>query len=80
MTLKYRYEQIKKYNKEKPFLKYLEAFCYNLNNTFMFILSAFVALMGVSQLPNYNIHSLEFLLCLITTLISYNFMLVYSRK
>ena len=40
----------------------------------------FGALMGISQLPNYDIYTSEFLLCLVLILISYNYMLVYSRK
>lgn len=80
MTIKECLKLIEKYNKETPFLKYLEGFCYKLNNTFMFILSACASLMGVSQLPNYNTPTLEFLLCLITIMISFNYMLVYSRK
>jgi hypothetical protein len=80
MKFKDRYEQIKKYNKEKPFLQYLADFCYKINNTSMFIFSMFGALIGVSLLPNYNIYTLEFLLCLMLTLISYNYMLVYSRR
>ena len=79
-NVKDQYEQIKKYNKEKPFLKYLEDFCYKINNTFMFIISTFTTLTGISQLPNYNIYTSDFLLCLVLILISYNYMLVYSRK
>ena len=80
INVKDQYEQIKKHNKEKSFLKYLEDFCYKINNTFMFIVSTFTTLMGISQLPNYNIYTLNFLLCLVLTLISHNYMLVYSRK
>lgn len=64
----------------KPFLEHFEGFCYKLNNTSMFIFSMLAALIGVSQLPNYNMNTLECLLCLISILISFNYMLVYSRK
>lgn len=80
INVKDQYEQIKKYNKEKPFLKYLEDFCYKINNIFMFIFSVFICLIGISQLPNYNIYTIEGLLCLVSTLISYNYMIVYGYK
>jgi hypothetical protein len=58
----------------------IDEFIIKFNNCFIFLLSAMIAIIGCITFPRYNIFTIQFLICIVLTLISMHFCLLYARK
>ena len=63
-------------DKKEMFINYMLRF----NNFVMLLLSGLVCIIGIITWRQYDIYSIEFLLCISLTLIAYNYMLIYGNK
>lgn len=63
-------------DKKEMFINYMIRF----NNFVMLLLSGLVCIIGIITWQQYDIYSIEFLLCISLVLIAYNYMLIYGSK
>lgn len=63
-------------SKKEIFINYMIRF----NNFVMLLLSGLVCIIGIITWRQYDIYSIEFLLCISLVLIAYNYMLIYGNR
>lgn len=63
-------------DKIETFLNYMIRF----NNFCMFLISGGVTIIGIMTFNKYNIGTIEFLFCIMVTLMAYHYVIIYGQK